>query len=255
MSSNIKILVVEDEFLISKEVIEALKKLGYTKVYWAKNSKEALDFTAQHDITIALMDIGLKNSELDGIDIVKEIKGNCKIIFTTAYSDKATLERAGKIPHENYLIKPISERQLYVTIQQALNHSSEQSKVENSTVPFTQCPFISGTNEIYIKTGHDKFYYKYYVDDIVFIKSEKKGIQVFTASDEYFAYVGLQSAIKQINRQNVVQVHKSYAVNINHVMAKADGELMMANKHRVPIGRTFESKLSEYFVELKAKNE
>lgn len=119
--NNIKILVVEDEQIVSFEIESALDLLGFETIRSAKDYDEALKITKKlkPDIII-IMDINLEKSKKDGIDTVKEIKlllPNIPIIYLTAYSDDNTLDRAMQTNPCAYLIKPFKREELKTTIK------------------------------------------------------------------------------------------------------------------------------------------
>lgn len=120
MKANI--MVVEDQFLIAEDLSRSLKKLGYNVVAVCQSAAEAVEQAGKLQPDITLMDIRLKG-DVDGIQaaaILKE-RFNIPVVFLTAHSDEATLERAGDVEPLGYLLKPFEERQLYTTLEMALN--------------------------------------------------------------------------------------------------------------------------------------
>src|SRR5438477_12048647 len=94
--SPIKIMIVEDEIIVAKDIQRILKKLGYEAFEPFANGKKALDAVEKLHPDLVLLDINLKGSEIDGIQVADQIHRNFHIpfIFLTAFSDKSTLERA-----------------------------------------------------------------------------------------------------------------------------------------------------------------
>ena len=70
------------------------------------------------------MDIKLKG-KLDGIDAAERIRDHQGIptVFLTSYSDERTLARAKAIAPLSYLLKPITERDLHIAVEIALERS------------------------------------------------------------------------------------------------------------------------------------
>ena len=103
---NIKrILLVEDEFIIAKDIKITLEKYAKIKVDTAKNFKQAYELFSNNDYQLLLTDINL-NEEKDGIDVasqLKEIK-SIPVVFLTAYSDQDIINKAKKVlPLPQYL--------------------------------------------------------------------------------------------------------------------------------------------------------
>ena len=71
---NIKrILLVEDEFIIAKDIKITLEKYAKIKVDTAKNFKQAYELFSVNDYQLLLTDINL-NEEKDGIDVASQLK-------------------------------------------------------------------------------------------------------------------------------------------------------------------------------------
>ena len=122
MTKGSRILVVEDEMVISIEIATTLKRLGYEVAGQAITGADAVRMAGEVDPDLILMDIRLKG-EMDGIEAASYIKelSDHPIIFLTAHSDEATLERAIAISPSGYLIKPFKDRELYSSIELALH--------------------------------------------------------------------------------------------------------------------------------------
>ncbi|WP_392479675.1 response regulator [Nostoc sp. C110] len=117
-----RILIVEDEFILAMNLKENLEWLGYTVVDIVDSGETAIEKATELRPDLVLMDIKLRG-EMDGIEAAGEI-WNClqiPFIYITAYSDKSTVERATVTFICGYILKPISQQNLYVAIQTALN--------------------------------------------------------------------------------------------------------------------------------------
>jgi CheY-like chemotaxis protein len=121
MTKGSRILVVEDEMVISLEIAATLKRLGYEVAGQAITGAEAVRLADEADPDLILMDIRLKG-EMDGIEAASRIRerNDRPVIFLTAHSDEVTLERAISISPSGYLIKPFKDRELYSSIELAL---------------------------------------------------------------------------------------------------------------------------------------
>lgn len=121
-SSAKSILVIEDEAVIAMEIEAALLSLGYKLAGKAHNSDKALDLLANTLPDLVLLDIQLKGSR-SGIDLARIIreKYHYPFVFLTAFSDAATLNSLRDTLPYGYIVKPFNERDLYTTIEIALD--------------------------------------------------------------------------------------------------------------------------------------
>ncbi len=117
---KIKILVVEDESLVAKDIQNMLRGLGYEVMDVLSTGEEALVALRKSDPDLILMDIVLKG-KIDGIVAAERIWETYEIpvIYLTAYADETTLSRAKVTEPFGYLLKPFDERELQTTIEMA----------------------------------------------------------------------------------------------------------------------------------------
>ncbi|HPP04191.1 MAG TPA: SpoIIE family protein phosphatase [Spirochaetota bacterium] len=121
MHNKIKVLIVEDELIISKSIEMILKQVEYeTSV--TKNDIETLGILKTFIPDIILMDINLTGSVMDGIDLAKEIikKYDIPVVFVTAHTDEEIIERAKRVSPYGYIVKPIDPKNLVIIIKIAL---------------------------------------------------------------------------------------------------------------------------------------
>lgn len=122
-----KILLIEDEPLVAKNLENLVKQLEPNAkiVATVGGVKETLDwFKTNTEPDLILSDIQLS----DGVsfDIFQEIQPQCPIIFTTAYDEYAI--RAFKLNSIDYLLKPIDKDELRSAFEKfkKLNDSPSQ---------------------------------------------------------------------------------------------------------------------------------
>lgn len=121
MIDNARVMVVEDEGIVSIDIRNILKKLGYLVSAIAFSGEEAILKAEENPTDLILMDIGLKG-KIDGIQAAKEIRRRNKIpiIFLSGFADDNTLKKALEADPAAYLLKPINEEELKETIQRII---------------------------------------------------------------------------------------------------------------------------------------
>ncbi|MBT3749633.1 MAG: PAS domain S-box protein, partial [Bacteroidetes bacterium] len=118
---NARILIVEDEAIIAMEIESHLQSLGYKVTSIVDTGEKAIKKAEEGKPDLILMDIRIKG-EMDGIDTAEVIRNRfgIPVIFSTAYLDEERIERAKITMPFGYVLKPIQERDLKVTIEMAL---------------------------------------------------------------------------------------------------------------------------------------
>lgn len=116
------IFIVEDEIITARSIAKNIKSLGYKVAGIATNGTEAIAKVLELKPDLIIMDISLKNSELDGISVAENIRSQMDIpvVYLTAHSDNATLERAKTTIPLGYIVKPFTKKDLQITLKMAL---------------------------------------------------------------------------------------------------------------------------------------
>jgi AmiR/NasT family two-component response regulator len=125
-----RILIVEDERIVAAALQHQLEYDGYEVVGNVGRGETAVEIAVECRPDVVLMDINLAG-EVDGIAASAEIRERvgAPVVFLTAYSDDATLQRAGATVPFSYLLKPVQERQLRPAIEMALyRHRLERER-------------------------------------------------------------------------------------------------------------------------------
>jgi len=116
-----KILIIDDDKLISLMLKKMLLKEGYT-VIEAEDGEHGLEMVRKEHPNLVITDFQMPG--IDGLEVLSEIqklKINLPVILLTGYGDVVLTIRSIQLGAFDYLEKPISPVQLKSTIQHALN--------------------------------------------------------------------------------------------------------------------------------------
>jgi DNA-binding NtrC family response regulator len=119
-----KILVVDDEAPIREMLKKGLSQMGGFTIDIAQNGQEAIEKIEKDVFDLILTD--LKMPEMDGIELLKTIKGTrpeMMVILMTAYGSIQTAVEAIKIGANDYITKPIDFNELLIHISKAQKES------------------------------------------------------------------------------------------------------------------------------------
>ncbi|MGD0864376.1 MAG: response regulator [Rhizomicrobium sp.] len=116
-----RILLVEDEFLIAMSIEGDLRDSGYDVVGIARSADTAAELSRSERPDLVLMDIRLVGKR-DGIDAALEIYETTGIrcIFATAHCDTETIARARPAAPLGWLHKPYGRDSLLSTVEESL---------------------------------------------------------------------------------------------------------------------------------------
>lgn len=121
VETGYRVLIAEDERIVALALGELLTGMGYRIVGNVATSDEVVRLAREIRPDVVLMDISLEGTP-DGIfaaDLIQSA-GLAPVVFLTAYSDSGTLRRAGEVQPYGYLLKPLQERELRVSLELAV---------------------------------------------------------------------------------------------------------------------------------------
>ncbi len=116
-----RILVVDDEVIITSHLEHRLEEMGYEVVGQACSGESAVQLARSLQPDLVLMDIVMPG-RLDGIEAARIIRAELRIpvIFLTGYASEQFIRRAKTVQPLGYIVKPYQEQELWAVIEMAL---------------------------------------------------------------------------------------------------------------------------------------
>ncbi len=116
-----KILLVEDDEIVSRVAVWRLQKLGYEVCGTATNSADALKMAREHPPDLILMDIKIAGPT-DGITTAKMLKGitAAPLVYLTSQNDDEIILQAAETQPAGWVSKPFEDKDLKIAIEIAL---------------------------------------------------------------------------------------------------------------------------------------
>lgn len=219
------ILIVEDELILAYAMEGMLKSMGHPTIQIEPDFDKAQLMLLKNEIDLALLDINLGKGE-EGIELANICKQRkIPFLFVSSYTDKATLDKAIETNPGAYLIKPISEGNLYTTVQIVLN------QYRNKPIPILE--FKDGTELI-----------KLPLNEVLYLKSENIYVNVVTHQKTFLYRGSLASLIEKVPEGSLIQTHRAYAVNPDCV-TRLSSNYAVINQIEIPISRNFKNQLNK----------
>ena len=134
---KIKIMIVEDELIVAKNIENHLRKIGYEVIAIVDSGEEAIARAAETRLDLVLMDIKLAG-KIDGVEAARQIHDRFQIpvVYLTAYADDETLQRAKVTEPFGYIIKPFEPKKLHAAIEIVLYKNKMERKLQESELRF-----------------------------------------------------------------------------------------------------------------------
>lgn len=128
-----RILVVEDEVIVARDIRVQLTGLGYEPVGHTRRGEEAVELAGELRPDLVLMDIQLAGA-MDGIAAAQAIRVqfSLPVVFLTAFAADDILARAKLTEPYGYILKPFPDRELRTVLEMALYKHQVESKLHIS---------------------------------------------------------------------------------------------------------------------------
>lgn len=135
--ANEKILIVEDESVVSRDIENRLRKLGYTVVAAVPSAEAALVVAKKHAPDLVLMGLKLEG-KMDGIEAADLVRSrfNIPVIYLFGHAGGQTLEQAKITGPFGYLMKPFDSRDLRTAIEMALYRHLMEKRLRESELRY-----------------------------------------------------------------------------------------------------------------------
>ena len=116
-----RILLVEDETIVARDIENMLVRLGYDVSEVLTTGKDAVEMAKKLRPALVLMDVMLQG-KMNGIEAAHRVYKDLSIpvVYITAYADEKTLQRAKLTEPFGYIVKPFNEKELQTSIEIAL---------------------------------------------------------------------------------------------------------------------------------------
>lgn len=197
------------------------------------NPVDALHFVSQHSVDLIFLDIEMP--ELTGIEFMNILDGKCKIILTTAYIQYAV--QGFDFNAIDYLSKPIAFERFLKAAQKALN----------TAFPPTPSPHIISSKDkiediLFVKTEKKGKLQKIALNDIYYIEGESNYVSIYTESDRIPTLLNIKDLEDQLPKGQFFRVHKSYIVSVSKINSIEKSHVVLKKPARdihIPLGLTY----------------
>ena len=183
------------------------------------SATEALHYLAHHQVDLMLLDINMP--ALSGIDMLKVLSNRPAVIIISAYQEYAIDGFALDVV--DYLLKPVSAERL----AEALN--KVHRRIDTAVIAVN--PYLM------LKVDREKR--KFLLHDISWIEAYGNYVKVWQGEQMTLVSSTLKRLLQQLPRQQFVQVHKSFVINKDKVIAVDNDHVRIEGDKVVKVGRLY----------------
>jgi len=253
----LRVVIVEDEPLarvLLRDLVlgaPALALVGETD-----NGRDALSLLQDHQPDVVFLDIHLP--ELDGLQVLEHAGRQSErpqphVVFTTAYDAYAV--HAFELGAADYLVKPFSRERFARAVERV------QRSIRSTPAMPTGVPLVSRVRELYGEaSSHVPLRHVYVrtrggispvpVSTIERLEADDDYVVLVVGGARHLVTVPLGELLARLDGSRWVRVHRSHAVNLDHVRALLPQDagrwaVVMQSGERIIASRTGTRQLRE----------
>lgn len=232
---TLRTLIIDDEPIALEKLKSYVERTPQLALAAACSSVfEAMEHLRDHEADLIVTDINMP--DLNGLDFVRTLSCKPLVIFATAYPQYAI--DGYKVAAVDYLLKPYG----YADFCQAIARAQERMAGGSAA----QAAAPSAADEsVFVKVDYK--FVRISLADIRFIKGYGEYLQIYIAGKSApLMTLSSFAAIRELLSPAFVQIHRSYIVNMNHVVQIERNRVVMDEKNHLPVGESFKQAFQAY---------
>jgi two-component system LytT family response regulator len=255
----LRTLIVEDEPLARIHLRDLVQgSMPLQLIGEASNGRDAVQSIARLQPDVLFLDIHLP--ELDGLAVLEQAAQPAHVVFTTAYDSYAV--HAFELGAADYLVKPFTrerfERAVARLLTRVAQHGDSSADVG---VPSESPAQMAGVRHLHDQASGDTQLRHVYVrergrmlpvavDTIERLEADDDYVVLVVAGRRHLLTVPLSELLGRLDSGRFVRIHRSHAVNLDHVRAMLPADagrwaVVMQSGDRVLASRTGTRQLRE----------
>ncbi len=242
----LRTIVIDDEKLSREVICNYLK--SYCKdievVATASSVKTAYKVIIKHHPDFIFLDIEMADGK--GFDLLKMFeKIDFKVIFVTAYSEYAV--KAFRFSAVDYLLKPVKIDELISAVEKIKSLKEQDPMFGNLSELMKNLTKESALPRTLV-IPHLKGFDVLKISEIIMCVADGYCTNFFvTGNRKYTSSRNLKHFDEMLEELNIIRVHHSYLVNLNHVLSYSrQGEILLAEGHKAYLGDSYKN----YFIKI-----
>jgi DNA-binding LytR/AlgR family response regulator len=233
MSELITYIVVDDDIL-SIMAVEQLAAAFPGLQHKGSYTRSSEGLAAIEAIKPSLVFLDIEMPGITGLDIMRKIKTVVPMaVFITSHPEFAL--EGFELSALDYLMKPLNRERFAQCISRILEYWDMKNKALLFEVAFEK-------DSLTIKEGHGKIRLRR--SEIIYLEAMQDYTKIVTLSKNYMTLSTLSNFLEQFSDQDLIRIHRSYAVASDKISALRSTEIV-CDKYTLPIGKTYRQAVSQ----------
>lgn len=235
MGDRMRVAICDDEAvqqqILRKYLEEWAQIKGETLETAVFNSGESFLFAWEEDRDFDLLILDIELGRLSGMELAAKIRSQDEripILFVTGY-DKY-MAQGYEVAALHYLMKPLRREKLFQVLDKVKRLEKNEEKL------------LFKTDRGPVSMPPSKIWY---------VEARAHQCVLYTEEEEYVLSSGIHEMAELLEHyREFVRCHRSYVVNVRHILAAVKSELVLDDKRRIPVSRSLEKTVKQAFMEM-----
>lgn len=201
----IKALIVDDERLARKELMNLLKEVnGIEIVGEAINADDAIEKIDEHQPELLFLDIQMPGKT--GFELLEMLDKSPEVIFVTAYDEFAI--EAFQVNALDYILKPVEQERLYEAVEKVKSRIKDRIMIASNQK-------LSHHDQVFVKDGDRCWFVR--LSDIRLFESDGNYIKVFFDKNRPMIHKSLNALDEKLDQKSFFRVSRKHIINLHWV--------------------------------------
>lgn len=192
------------------------------------SSAEAFLFKYEEDKSFDILLLDIQMKAMDGVELAEKIRENndgVQIVFITGFTDY--FSRGYDVSALHYLIKPVKKEKFFEVLSKAYDNCNKK--------------------EAYILVNVDDENLRINLKDLFYIEAFGHSSTLHCKNNEYTVKLSI-SEIKDLLDDAFVYCHRSYIVNLKHILKMSKTDVFLDDGKSIPISRRMYADVNRSFI-------
>lgn len=250
-SGTLRVVLVDDEPLVRRELRRALEGLGGVRVVAeAENGAEAVRTVERENPDVVMLDVRMPG--MDGFEVLDalEVEPLPAVIFVTAFDEYAL--RAFEVHAVDYLLKPFDEER----VEQALGRARSRLRKESPALDPERLRDLLGALEA-VRGGVKRIPVRSAgkisfvdVNEVRWIEASGNYVRLHTAEDSHLVRHTLKELARRLRDRGFVRIHRSVLVDVDLVREirpkpSGDATVILNDGEELPVSRSYRQEFED----------
>ena len=239
-------IAIDDEPLALRQISSYISKIPFLELVATFRSAVAAQAWLQENET-DLIFVDINMPDMTGVEFVQSLDVPTMAIFTTAYAEYAI--EGFKLSAIDYLLKPFGLKDITRASEKALSLYELLQLQKNAQIE-------QDIEELATEVDEDKSVISVHADrkthivklaNIIYLESAGEYVRLhLTDGTTLVTLFRLKNMESTLQSSQFMRVHRSYIVNLSHIVGYTKGRIFLSSEDYIPIGENYKEQVTNY---------